>query len=83
MSGLIWEHADQLEKRQMNAEQADLYRRIQKFSVDNPSSDFPFSRRLAQENGWTDEFTQRVINEYKKFAFLLLRQSIRLLLLTK
>ena len=54
----------------MNAEQADLYRRIQKFSVDKPGSDFPFSRRLAQENGWTIEYTQRVVDEYKKFAFL-------------
>ena len=54
----------------MNAEQADLYRRIQKFSVDKPGSDFPFSRRLSQENGWTVEYTHRVIEEYKKFAFL-------------
>ena len=54
----------------MNAEQADLYRRIQKFSLDKPGSDFPFSRRLARENGWTVEYTHQVIEEYNKFAFL-------------
>ena len=54
----------------MNTEQTALYHRIQSFSVDKPGSEFPFSQRLAHENGWTVEYTQRVIEEYKKFAFL-------------
>ena len=69
-SRLFWKRVDQLKKQLMNAEQADLYRRIQNFSVDKPGSGFPFSQRLVRENGWTDEYTQRVIDEYKKFAFL-------------
>lgn len=54
----------------MDAEQTELYRRIQEFSVDKSDSDFPFSQRLARENGWADDYAQRVIDEYKKFAFL-------------
>ena len=54
----------------MDAEQTELYRRIQEFSVDKSGSDFPFSQRLARENGWADDYAQRVIDEYKKFAFL-------------
>lgn len=54
----------------MNAEQVNLYHRILKFSLDKPDSNYPFSRRLALENCWTEEYTQRVISEYKKFAFL-------------
>lgn len=31
---------------------------------------FPFSAKLAKENGWSRAFTQRVIDEYKRFCFL-------------
>ena len=54
----------------MNVQQAELYQRIQAFSLDNPDSDLSFSKRLARDNGWSAEYTQRVIAEYKKFAFL-------------
>ena len=54
----------------MDTQQVALYDRIQKFSLDNPNSELLFSQRLARENGWTREYTQRVIEEYKKFAFL-------------
>lgn len=32
--------------------------------------DLPFSKRLARENSWSIEFALRVIEEYKKFAYL-------------
>ena len=54
----------------MNVQQAELYQRIQAFSLDNPDADFSFSKRLARDNGWSAEYTHRVIEEYKKFTFL-------------
>ncbi|KAI9133048.1 TIGR04222 domain-containing membrane protein [Acaryochloris sp. CCMEE 5410] len=54
----------------MNTDQKALYKRIQDFSVDHPNSEFPLSQRLAQENGWTIDYTHQAISEYKKFTFL-------------
>ena len=54
----------------MDTQQAALYERIQKFSLDNANSELLFSQRLARDNSWTREYSQRVIEEYKKFAFL-------------
>lgn len=54
----------------MNFQQAELYTRIQEFSLDENDAVYPFSKRLAKENGWSVEYTKRAIEEYKKFAFL-------------
>ena len=54
----------------MNESHTELYQRIQEFSLDDRTSDFPFSRRLARENRWSPEYAERAIAEYKKFAFL-------------
>ncbi len=54
----------------MNTQQAKLYQRIQAFCLDEPDVNLPLSKRLARDNGWTREYTQRVIDEYKKFVFL-------------
>ncbi|MBW4574519.1 MAG: hypothetical protein KME08_04465 [Aphanothece sp. CMT-3BRIN-NPC111] len=54
----------------MNSQQAELYQRIQAFSLDAADTYLPLSQRLAQENGWALEYAQRVIDEYKKFVFL-------------
>lgn len=54
----------------MNAKQIELYERIQSFSLDKPNAQLSFSKRLARDNGWTLQYAQRVIEEYKKFAFL-------------
>ena len=54
----------------MNAEQTDLYERIQAFSLDQPNAQLSFSKRLARDNGWSFQYAQQVIEEYKKFAFL-------------
>lgn len=53
----------------MAAQQA-LYERIQAFSLDQPNAQLSFSKRLARDNGWSLEYAQHVIEEYKKFAFL-------------
>ena len=54
----------------MDAQHKKLYQRIQAFSLDKPDACFSFSKKLAKENGWSTEYTNRVIEEYKKFTFL-------------
>ena len=54
----------------MNEAQSELYKRIHSFPIDDQGSALPFSTRLATENGWTESYTGRVIEEYKKFIFL-------------
>jgi len=54
----------------MTPEHAGLWRRIQRFELDEPAAQFTFGQRLARENGWDAEYTLRVIEEYKKFIFL-------------
>jgi hypothetical protein len=48
----------------------EVYRRVEQFSLDDPDAVLPFSKKLARENGWTAQYTQRVIIEYKKFMVL-------------
>ena len=54
----------------MSTEQAELYERIQAFSLDKQNAQLSFSKRLARDNGWSIQYAQQVIEEYKKFAFL-------------
>jgi len=54
----------------MNSSQKELWERIQAFAFDEPSSSFPFSKKLQQENNWTKTFTADVIEEYRRFIFL-------------
>lgn len=55
----------------MTEEQRPLWLKVRVFELDDPESAFPFSSRLARENGWTLEYTLRTIEEYKKFMFLI------------
>ncbi|MBL0869648.1 MAG: hypothetical protein IBJ18_03625 [Phycisphaerales bacterium] len=48
-----------------------LWDRLRAFELDRPGDARPFSARLAQEQGWTREFTLRAINEYRKFVYLM------------
>lgn len=48
----------------------EIWRRIRDFELDDPTATLCFSDRLARENGWSKEFSLRVIEEYKKFIFL-------------
>jgi uncharacterized membrane protein YgcG len=48
----------------------ELWARIQAHPFDKPGVDMPFSRRLAEENGWTDSFALEVIEEYRRFVYL-------------
>jgi hypothetical protein len=47
-----------------------LWNQIQAFDFDQPQADYSFSIRLADENFWTEEFTQQATLEYKKFMYL-------------
>jgi hypothetical protein len=48
----------------------ELRARIQAFTPDEPGVAFPFSSRLADENGWTREHALRVTREYLRFVYL-------------
>ena len=51
-------------------EHKDLWTRIRGFPVDDPDALIKFSDKLAFENNWSEGFTRRAIEEYKKFIFL-------------
>jgi uncharacterized protein (TIGR04222 family) len=46
------------------------YDRLNDYNFDRPTAALPFSQRLAKENRWTRDYTDRAIREYKRFAFL-------------
>ncbi|MBM2770485.1 TIGR04222 domain-containing membrane protein [Burkholderia anthina] len=52
-----------------DAQQA-LLARLQAYSPDDPNAALPYSRRLADAQGWTHAHALAVIDEYKRFAFL-------------
>lgn len=54
----------------MTSTQRELWTRLDAFAFDEPGTTLTFARRLARENDWTAEFTQRVIREYTRFVFL-------------
>jgi hypothetical protein len=49
---------------------SELLSRIEAFSLDEPGIEFTFTQRLAREHGWTVNYAQRVVREYKRFTFL-------------
>lgn len=48
----------------------ELWKRLLEFQIDDSSSSFTFTQRLARENGWSVDYATRVIGEYKKFIYL-------------
>lgn len=56
--------------KSMTIEEQQLWRKISEFTLDQEDSAFKFSQRLARENGWSNTFARKVIEEYKKFIFL-------------
>jgi hypothetical protein len=63
-------HTDSENRNRDTSEYSALLQRIQAFSLDQAGSELPFSRRVARENGWSTDYTRRVIEEYKRFVFL-------------
>ncbi len=55
----------------MTSEERDLYARIQAFAFDEGEPELSFAGRLSKDNGWSKLYSLRVIEEYRKFAFLM------------
>jgi hypothetical protein len=53
-----------------NAEWSGLYERLAAFEFDKADAAFPFSARLARDNGWSREYAAAVLEEYRRFLFL-------------
>ena len=47
-----------------------VWQRISSYQFGPPEASLPFAARLARENGWSAARTERVIEEYRRFAFL-------------
>ena len=54
----------------MSPEHRALYARLATYAFDTPGAPMPYSRRLAEREGWSASYTEAVIAEYKRFAFL-------------
>jgi hypothetical protein len=54
----------------MDAKQRALWERLEGYRFDQDGASYPFSLRLAEENRWSHAFSLRVIEEYRRFAFL-------------
>lgn len=54
----------------VDRENKTLLDRIEAFDVDGGPRQLSFAARLARENNWTVAYAERVIGEYKRFAFL-------------
>ena len=48
----------------------ELWAKLSEYNFDDPMSEYGFSTRLANENFWTKDFTEKAIVEYKKFMYL-------------
>ncbi len=51
----------------------DLWERIKAINLDAAGAEFPFTDRLARDNGWSRRYAARVVEEYRRFAFLAMR----------
>ncbi|THU41026.1 TIGR04222 domain-containing membrane protein [Niastella caeni] len=51
-------------------EHQPLWNNIQQFAFDEPNATITFSKKLADKQKWSPAFTERVIEEYRKFIFL-------------
>ncbi|MCS3796242.1 hypothetical protein [Niastella sp. OAS944] len=47
-----------------------LWNKIQQFAFDEPNAEITFSKKLASQQKWSASYTQRVIEEYRRFIFL-------------
>ncbi|MBS1719045.1 MAG: TIGR04222 domain-containing membrane protein [Armatimonadetes bacterium] len=50
--------------------QHPLWNQLAAFSFDDEKAVFPYSAKLAKQQGWTPVFAQRAIEEYRRFIFL-------------
>lgn len=55
----------------MRFEENPIWDQLKNYQFDSPDPTETFSERLARKGGWTKEFTREVIEEYRKFLFLI------------
>lgn len=53
-----------------SAIRSELWLRLADYEVGPKGAALSFAARLSRENRWSDDFTQRVILEYKRFCYL-------------
>ncbi|THU41025.1 hypothetical protein FAM09_02605 [Niastella caeni] len=51
-------------------EHSGLWSAIQQFPLDDPNAEITFSSKLSAKQKWSPTFTERVVEEYRKFIFL-------------
>jgi hypothetical protein len=54
----------------MNATEQQLWKKIKNFQLDKEGISLSFSKRLARENGFSEQFAKEIVEEYKKFIFM-------------
>ncbi len=54
----------------MNIQELTTWTRLSGLEFDAADTAFPFSARLARDNGWSPAFAAEAIEEYRKFCFL-------------
>ena len=54
----------------MTETEQKLWQRISRFMIDEGGETLTFVSRLVRENGWSDVYAARAIEEYKRFMFL-------------
>lgn len=63
--------AAQFSTNEWSAEELMLWDKLLRFQLDEPGVPLPFSVKLAQRMDWSHEYALRVVEEYRKFLFLL------------
>lgn len=48
----------------------ELWRRLTAFRFDDQGEPGRFIRKLSRDNGWSPAFAQRVVEEYRRYAYL-------------
>ena len=71
-SGLKIRQSSAVNAMLLSTAQNDALERILAYSFDEEEEAYPFAARLARENDWSRDFADRVIAEYRRFAFLAL-----------
>ena len=54
----------------MHRDNAELIKAVEAFEIDPGDKSLGFVDRLARENNWTRDFSERVVREYKRFCIL-------------
>ena len=54
----------------MSALSTELWQRLAAYEIGPADASLTFAQRLSRENRWPDDYTLRVIREYKRFCYL-------------